>query len=89
MRRRELERTREDIPRATVVDLPRAAPGRRSPSLATVVPFAPELEQMRLALGLGIRDYVEKSGFREVVLGISGRDRLGADRGDLRRRTRP
>ena len=34
-----------------------------------VTPFAPELEQMRLALGLGVRDYVEKSGFREVVLG--------------------
>ena len=27
---------------------------------------------MRLALGLGLRDYVEKSGFRDVVLGISG-----------------
>jgi NAD+ synthase (glutamine-hydrolysing) len=27
---------------------------------------------MRLALGLGVRDYVEKNGFREVVLGISG-----------------
>ena len=27
---------------------------------------------MRLALELGLRDYVEKNGFREVVLGISG-----------------
>ena len=30
------------------------------------------LEQMRLALELGLRDYVEKNGFREVVLGVSG-----------------
>ena len=46
---------------------------------------------MRLALGLGLRDYVQKSGFREVVLGISGgidsaltaaicADALGTDR---------
>jgi NAD+ synthase (glutamine-hydrolysing) len=27
---------------------------------------------MRLALELGLRDYVEKNGFREVVLGLSG-----------------
>ena len=31
-----------------------------------------ELEEMRLALELGLRDYVEKNGFREVVLGVSG-----------------
>ena len=30
------------------------------------------LEQMRLALELGLRDYVEKNGFSEVVLGVSG-----------------
>ena len=55
------------------------------------VPFASELEQMRLALCLGLRDYVEKNGFSEVVLGISGGidsaltaaicvDALGSDR---------
>ena len=71
IRRRELEPSREDIPRATVLDLPPPRPVTE-PVVATVVPFAPELEQMRLALGLGIRDYVGKSGFREVVLGISG-----------------
>ena len=37
-----------------------------------VVPFAPELEQMRLALTLGLRDYVEKNGFSDVVVGVSG-----------------
>jgi NAD+ synthase (glutamine-hydrolysing) len=31
-----------------------------------------ELEQMRRALELGLRDYVEKNGFHDVVLGISG-----------------
>jgi NAD+ synthase (glutamine-hydrolysing) len=31
-----------------------------------------ELEQMRLALELGLRDYVEKNGFGDVVVGISG-----------------
>jgi NAD+ synthase (glutamine-hydrolysing) len=31
-----------------------------------------DLEEMRLALELGLRDYVEKNGFHEVVLGISG-----------------
>jgi NAD+ synthase (glutamine-hydrolysing) len=43
--------------------------GRRVP---TVAPFETELEQMRLALGLGLRDYVTKNGFGDVVLGISG-----------------
>src|SRR5919197_35935 len=31
-----------------------------------------DLEQMREALELGLRDYVEKNGFREVVVGVSG-----------------
>jgi NAD+ synthase (glutamine-hydrolysing) len=43
-----------------------------SPAPGTVADFAPELDQMRLALGLGLRDYVVKNGFTEVVLGISG-----------------
>jgi NAD+ synthase (glutamine-hydrolysing) len=37
-----------------------------------VVPFEPELEQMRRALGLALRDYVRKNGFDDVVLGLSG-----------------
>jgi NAD+ synthase (glutamine-hydrolysing) len=36
------------------------------------VPFEPELEQMRLALELGLRDYVQKNGFTDVVIGVSG-----------------
>src|SRR6185437_13500756 len=38
----------------------------------TVTPFVDELEQMRLALELGLRDYVDKNGFRDVVVGVSG-----------------
>jgi NAD+ synthase (glutamine-hydrolysing) len=90
VRRRELERSRDVAPVATVVDL---APPRvqAEPVAAVVAPFEPELEQMRLALGLGVRDYVEKSGFREVVVAVSGgidsaltvaicADALGAER---------
>ena len=71
VRRRELERSRDrpaDIP---VVELP-APRAQATEAPGTIVPFEPELEQMRLALGLGVRDYVEKNGFREVVVGISG-----------------
>ena len=38
----------------------------------TVAPLRDELEQMRLALELGLRDYVDKNGFREIVVGMSG-----------------
>jgi NAD+ synthase (glutamine-hydrolysing) len=31
-----------------------------------------DLEQMRLALELGLRDYVRKNGFADVVIGLSG-----------------
>jgi NAD+ synthase (glutamine-hydrolysing) len=37
-----------------------------------VAPLLDELEQMRLALELGLRDYVEKNGFSDVVIGVSG-----------------
>jgi NAD+ synthase (glutamine-hydrolysing) len=46
-----------------VVDLPGA--GRVAPQLG-------ELEQMRLALELGLHDYVTKNGFGDVVIGLSG-----------------
>jgi NAD+ synthase (glutamine-hydrolysing) len=35
-------------------------------------PQVEELEQMRLALELGLRDYVTKNGFGAVVIGLSG-----------------
>jgi NAD+ synthase (glutamine-hydrolysing) len=37
-----------------------------------VEPFCDDLEQMRLALELGLGDYVRKNGFEEVVVGVSG-----------------
>ena len=71
VRRRELERSLPAAPAATTIRLtaPHAVVSRPVP---TVVPFETELEQMRLALGLGLRDYVTKNGFGDVVLGISG-----------------
>ena len=37
-----------------------------------VAPFCDDLEQMRLALELGLGDYVRKNGFNEIVVGVSG-----------------
>ena len=70
-RRREFGRSREVAPAVETVELdgPRVQDGELQP---VVVPFAPELEQMRLALTLGLRDYVEKNGFTDVVVGVSG-----------------
>src|ERR671915_1305163 len=69
-RRRALARERE-IPDPRVIDL-----GEPRTQEETVKPMVAEplsdLEQMRRALELGLRDYVEKNGFREVVLGLSG-----------------
>lgn len=74
VRRRELERSRETLPAVEVVEL--RAPSARGRSAAgerpEVAEFEPELEQMRRALTLGLRDYVEKNGFREVVVAVSG-----------------
>ena len=42
-----------------------------TPAGAVATPLD-ELDQMRLALELGLRDYVEKNGFGDVVVGISG-----------------
>jgi NAD+ synthase (glutamine-hydrolysing) len=54
-----------------VIDIPDRE-SRGEPPKPVVAPPLDELEQMRLALELGLRDYVEKNGFREVVLGVSG-----------------
>jgi NAD+ synthase (glutamine-hydrolysing) len=70
VRRRELERSRETLPAVDVVELAPAKPEQRSEP--TVAPFEPALEQMRLALTLGLRDYVEKNGFESVVVAVSG-----------------
>jgi NAD+ synthase (glutamine-hydrolysing) len=71
VRRRALARERGEPPRADVVDLgaPRRQDDVRRP---TPAPMLGELEQMRLALELGLRDYGEKNGFQAVVIGVSG-----------------
>jgi len=71
VRRRALARERSTAPAIEVVEL--SAPHAASETaVASVVAFEPELEQMRRALVLGVRDYVDKNGFGEVVLGVSG-----------------
>jgi len=73
-----------------VLELP-PLPERDGTVPAEKQPFQPELEQMRLALTLGLRDYVSKNGFGDAVVGVSGgidsavtaalcADALGADR---------
>jgi NAD+ synthase (glutamine-hydrolysing) len=70
VRRRALARERGQV-RAEVVDLgePRVQAEQLHPEPA---PLLDDLEQMRCALELGLRDYVSKNGFREIVIGLSG-----------------
>jgi NAD+ synthase (glutamine-hydrolysing) len=73
VRRRALAREREATPPVQIVhvgDVRLASNGNRA--RPAIVDFEPELEQMRLALELGLRDYVEKNGFADVVIGVSG-----------------
>jgi NAD+ synthase (glutamine-hydrolysing) len=70
-RRRALAKDRGDIGEVPTIHV--GAPHERTDELAPpVVPFADELEQMRQALVLGLRDYVRKNGFAEVLVGVSG-----------------
>jgi NAD+ synthase (glutamine-hydrolysing) len=70
VRRRALARERDEV-RATTFELapPRAQP---EPAQSRIVPQLDDLEQMRLALELGLHDYVTKNGFGDVVIGLSG-----------------
>ena len=71
VRRRELERSRESAPGVELLDLGAVA-DHEVPASWEQTSFEDELEQMRLALTLGLRDYVEKNGFADVVVGTSG-----------------
>jgi NAD+ synthase (glutamine-hydrolysing) len=72
VRRRALARDR-GTPRAEVVHVGSPQPSRDGRHVEPVVAEPlDDLEQMRLALELGLSDYVEKNGFREVVVGVSG-----------------
>jgi NAD+ synthase (glutamine-hydrolysing) len=73
VRRRALAREREQVPSVEIIHVGSPGPSSNgSKATAEVVPFVDELEQMRLALELGLHDYVEKNGFREIVVGVSG-----------------
>jgi NAD+ synthase (glutamine-hydrolysing) len=72
VRRRALAREREVSPPVQVVHVAAPRPGPVPRVDARIDDFEPELEQMRLALELGLRDYVQKNGFSDVVLGVSG-----------------
>jgi NAD+ synthase (glutamine-hydrolysing) len=70
VRRRALARERS-IAEVSVLDLqpPREQEAKCEPRVA---PLVDDLEQMRLALELGLRDYVTKNGFGDVVVAVSG-----------------
>jgi len=73
VRRRALARERETIPPVNVIHIGSRGPSQNGSKVTVeVAPFVDELEQMRGALELGLRDYVSKNGFREVVVGVSG-----------------
>jgi NAD+ synthase (glutamine-hydrolysing) len=72
VRRRALARELEDVPAPVVVPLEIRPPANAPPAPGGVAPLVDDLEQMRLALELGLRAYVDKNGFREVVVGLSG-----------------
>jgi NAD+ synthase (glutamine-hydrolysing) len=92
LRRRALARERAEIPPVDIIHVGSTGPSSNgSKATSSVVPFESELEQMRLALELGLHDYVGKNGFREIVVGVSGgidsavtaalaAEALGADR---------
>jgi NAD+ synthase (glutamine-hydrolysing) len=73
VRRRALAREREEIPPVEIIHVGARGPSHNGSKVTVeIAPFVDELEQMRLALELGLRDYVDKNGFRDVVVGVSG-----------------
>jgi len=70
-RRRALAKDRGELGDVPVVHVGAPRP-HDDEARATIVPFDDEIEQMRQALVLGLRDYVRKNGFSEVLVGVSG-----------------
>jgi NAD+ synthase (glutamine-hydrolysing) len=70
-RRRALATERGEIPNPPVIDLGEAR-AQDVPAKPYVAEPLDELEQMRRALELGLSDYVDKNGFKEIVVGVSG-----------------
>jgi NAD+ synthase (glutamine-hydrolysing) len=71
-RRRALARSRRDLQDPPVIDIPLTDPAGRAPVEPVVAPALDDLEEMRLAIELGLRDFAGKNGFADVVLGLSG-----------------
>src|ERR671935_1139889 len=69
VRRRALARERGSLPHVPIVHVGAAARERQQPAPTSVAPPLDPLEQMRLALELGLRDYVDKNRFSEIVVG--------------------
>src|ERR671931_414684 len=74
VRRRALAREQETpLPVAIVHVGAEKPPSNGARVHGDVIPFADDLEATRLALELGLHDYVEKNGFgKGVVIGVSG-----------------
>jgi NAD+ synthase (glutamine-hydrolysing) len=72
VRRRTLESERTESSDVPVIQVGAPRPNEPAPVRAQVVEIPDDVEQMRRALELGLRDYVEKNGFQEVVVGVSG-----------------
>src|SRR3954451_15248380 len=70
-RRRALAQDRGAVATVQVVHV--GSPHAHADTIDPVItPFCDDLEQMRLALELGLGDYVRKNGFGEIVVGVSG-----------------
>jgi NAD+ synthase (glutamine-hydrolysing) len=72
VRRRALARDRGAIPEVPVVHVGTTHKSEKKKVEPAIAPQLDELEQMRLALELGLSDYVNKNGFGDVVVGVSG-----------------
>jgi NAD+ synthase (glutamine-hydrolysing) len=73
VRRRALARERAAEPQAQIVRIDGVGAGSNGKrAKGAIAEFEPDLEQMRLALELGLRDYVQKNGFADVVVSVSG-----------------
>jgi NAD+ synthase (glutamine-hydrolysing) len=71
VRRRALARDRREIPDVPIVHVG-SPQGTREHVEAIIAPRLDELEQMRVGLELGLSDYVNKNGFGDMVVGVSG-----------------
>jgi NAD+ synthase (glutamine-hydrolysing) len=73
VRRRALARELPELPEVTRIEVELPERADRGPlDRPPAVPFPEDIEQMRRALVLGLRDYVAKNGFEAVVVSVSG-----------------